>query len=182
MNTFKSPQMNPGTDGKLRAFRAGLDAARVGAVSTAVLYFAGVGVGDEGNGFEYTGDANAASRIAITKSGLYVVSLRLLNAGAAGVVAGVTMNTDNAGLTATPAWSVVGMQDLQTATGVASASPPVNLDAFVTVRGADINAGIAAGNGGAVIRAHALATGGGAPAGLTVASASLTIRRLAPIF
>lgn len=182
MNNLSS-QLNPGTDAIFRAFRAGLDASPFGSAATAVLRFEGIGQGDEGNGFEYTVDGVNGSRLAITRSGLYVVSLRLQHAGATGVAAGVSMNTDAAGLVAIPSYAVQGMQDVQLSNdaGASGAAAPLSVDAFVAVRAEDVQAGIDAGEGGAVIRAHARTLGDTEPS-LVGGTASLFACRLSPIF
>jgi len=173
----QSPQLNPGTFLSSLAFRGGLDAARFGSTNTAIAYFTGAAtVG--GLGISETTAAQSGSEFTIDRPGVYQVSLFLTNAGAAPALAGISLNTDNAGLTAAVTLAVAGMEVVQAAAGqdVPGNAAPLSLSFPLAVTAADIAAGVANGDAGAVMRIHA------SGAGIVTGSGVLAIHRVASLF
>jgi len=169
--------LNPGTFLSSLAFRAGLDAARFGSGSTSILYFTGAPT-TGGMGITQATTAALGSEFTVELPGMYHVRVSGTNAGAAPAVAGVSINTDAAGLTAAVTLAVVGMEAIATTAGqdAAGNAAPLELSEVIAVTAADIQAGRDAGADGAVIRAH------GSGAGLVVAACTFAMKRISSLF
>jgi hypothetical protein len=101
----------------------------------------------------------------------------------AGAAVGLSVNTDEAGLTATPSRAVAGMDEFQTSPGpdAGGNAAAISLDGVLEIRNSDINAGVAAGHDGAALRLHATTLAGGPPASIPLAGAYFEIRRIGSV-
>jgi hypothetical protein len=170
-------QLNPGTYLASLAFRAGLNATPQGSAATSIARFDG-SPSLQGDGVSQATTAADGTIVTITRPGIYLATYSGTNAGAASAAVGFSVNTDAAGLTAAVAFSVQGMEDLQTAAGqdAAANAAALRLVTPIAVTQADIDAGITGGASGALLRCHV--TG----AGLVTGAGMFAVRRIASFF
>ncbi len=176
------PQNNPGTYiGSLRCET--LDAARVGSTDVAILRFGTIGT-PEGTGIAVTDSAANGTVVSLTRPGLYFCKLRSAAAGAVATDLAVSLNTDAAGLDAVPSLSLTGQEDFLEVEGVDAAgnSASIAMGCMVAVSRADIDAGIAAGGTGALLRFHARLASDAAATNLSTGDSSMTVQRVASLF
>lgn len=140
-----------------------LNATFTGTGSTAVLRFNADGTyaGPTGGITETRTDA-LGTTWSITEPGIYSIELTWSQSGAVTNVFGLSLNVAAGGLTAVPALATAGMTHIVPAISLATQIVSGTLTAVYR-----ITQTLARAAGGALVRGHAAAAGGGAPTGVT---------------